>query len=163
VYDLEWVLHALRIDEQRDRIYVEAKGLYSVEEYLQARYYMFRQVYFHRTLRSAEAVLNSALNRARLLIERGALGFRTAGSVFERMLAGEKASVGEYLQLDDTDVMFRLKEWSRDQDEILSDLATRLMHRRLFKAIDLGAEASKSFETAGDIVRRGGLIQPITL
>ena len=57
MYDLEWVLHALRIDEPGDRIYVDSKGLYAVEEYLQARYYMFRQVYFHRTLRSAEAVL----------------------------------------------------------------------------------------------------------
>lgn len=157
IYDLEWVLHTLRIDETRDRIYVEAKGLYSVEEYLQARYYMFRQVYFHRTLRSAEAVLNSALSRARLLIEQGALGFRTAGSVFEKMLAGEQADTREYLQIDDTDVMFRLKEWSRDDDEILSDLATRLMDRKLFKAIDLGADASTSFwETAADIVRRGG-------
>lgn len=157
MYDLEWVLHALRIDEPRDRIYVESKGLYSVEEYLQARYYMFRQVYFHRTLRSAEAVLNSALNRARLLIETGALGFRTAGSVFEKMLSGEQAGTREYLQLDDTDVMFRLKEWSRDGDEILADLATRLMNRKLFKAIDLGADVSGSFwETAAEIVRRGG-------
>jgi len=157
LYDLEWVLHALRIDEPCDRIYVESKGLYSVEEYLQARYYMFRQVYFHRTLRSAEAVLNSALNRARLLIERGMLGFRTAGSVFEKMLAGEQASTSEYLQLDDTDVMFRLKEWSSDRDEILSDLATRLMHRRLFKAIDVASDASESFwEAASEIVRAGG-------
>ena len=157
LYDLEWVLHALRIDEPRDRIYVEAKGLYSVEEYLQARYYMFRQVYFHRTLRSAEAVLNSALNRARLLIERGKLGFRMPGSVFEKMLTGEQVNASEYLQLDDTDVMFRLKEWSRDDDEILADLATRLMHRRLFKAIDLGADMSDRFwETAGEIVRGGG-------
>ena len=154
LYDLEWVLHALRIDEPCDRIYVEAKGLYSVEEYLQARYYMFRQVYFHRTLRSAEAVLNSALNRARLLIERGKLGFRMPGSVFEKMLTGEQVNASGYLQLDDTDVMFRLKEWSRDDDQILADLATRLMHRRLFKAIDLGADMSERFwETAGEIVR----------
>jgi HD superfamily phosphohydrolase len=160
LYDLEWVLHALRIDEPCDRIYVEAKGLYSVEEYLQARYYMFRQVYFHRTLRSAEAVLNSALKRARLLIERGDLAFRMPGSVFEKMLTGEQVNAGEYLQLDDTDVMFRLKEWSRDDDEILADLSTRLMHRRLFKAIDLGADMSERFwETAGEIVR-GGAFDP---
>ncbi|HET8677494.1 MAG TPA: HD domain-containing protein, partial [Blastocatellia bacterium] len=55
IYDLEWVLHALKIEQDSDRVYVESKGLYAVEEYLQARYYMFRQVYFHRTLRSAEA------------------------------------------------------------------------------------------------------------
>lgn len=157
MYDLEWVLHALRIDEACDRIFVESKGLYSVEEYLQARYYMFRQVYFHRTLRSAEAVLNSALNRARLLIERGRLGFRTAGSVFEKMLTGEPVSTREYLQLDDTDVMFRLKEWSRDEDVILADLSLRLMDRRLFKAIDLGVDMSENFwESAREIVRGGG-------
>ena len=157
MYDLEWVLHALRIDEECDRIYVESKGLYSVEEYLQARYYMFRQVYFHRTLRSAEAVLNSALSRARLLIERGKLGFHMPGSVFEKMLTSEAVTPSEYLQLDDTDVMFRLKEWSRDEDGILADLAMRLMDRRLFKAIDLGVDVSESFwETAREIVRAGG-------
>jgi HD superfamily phosphohydrolase len=157
IYDLEWVLHALRIDELDDRIYVESKGLYAVEEYLQARYYMFRQVYFHRTLRSAEAVLISALNRARILIERGELKFRMAGSVFEKMLMAEPVSTTEYLQLDDTDVMFRLKEWSREADEILADLAARLIHRRLFKAIDLGADQPANFwESANEIVRRAG-------
>lgn len=157
MYDLEWVLHALRIDESRDQIYVESKGLYAVEEYLQARYYMFRQVYFHRTLRSAEAVLISALNRARTLIERGSLGFRMPGSVFEKMLTGQQVGTREYLQLDDTDVMFRLKEWSRDDDEILADLATRLIHRRLFKAIDLAGALPEGFWiSAGEIVRRAG-------
>ena len=63
-YDLEWVVNAIEVDESADRIYVSARGLYAVEEYLQARYYMFRQVYFHRTLRSAEAVLRSVLRRA---------------------------------------------------------------------------------------------------
>src|SRR6266705_675896 len=160
LYDLEWIINALQIDEAGDRIYVAARGIFAVEEYLQARYYMFRQVYFHRTLRSAEAVLNSALSRARLLIERGNLAFRMPGSVFEKMLTGEQVNAGEYLQLDDTDVMFRLKEWSRDDDEILADLATRLMHRRLFKAIDLGADMSERFwETAGEIVR-GGAFDP---
>ena len=157
MYDLEWVLHALRIDEDRDHIYVDSKGLYAVEEYLQARYYMFRQVYFRRTLRSAEAVLISTLNRARLLIESGTLRFRMPGSPFEKLLLGEQASTSEYLQLDDTDLLFRLKEWSRDNDEILADLARRLMDRRLFKAIDLGADVSERFwSAAAEIVHQAG-------
>ncbi len=157
MYDLEWVLHALRLDEASDRIYVESKGLFAVEEYLQARYYMFRQVYFHRTLRSAEAVLISLLNRARFLIARGKLRFQTPGSPFQKMLLGEEASTAEYLQLDDTDLAFRMKEWSREEDGTLADLAMRLLHRRLFKAIDVDAGAPESFwESAKDIVRRGG-------
>ena len=137
IYDLEWVLHALKVDEQADRVYVEAKGLYAVEAYLQARYYMFRQVYFHRTLRSAEAVLVSTLNRARELIQRDELEFRMRGSVLEKMLMSEPVTAVEYSQLDDIDVTFHLKQWSQDADSILSDLASRFVRRRLFKAVDL--------------------------
>ncbi|MEW6206795.1 MAG: HD domain-containing protein [Acidobacteriota bacterium] len=137
IYDLEWVLHALKIDESADRIYVEAKGLYAVEEYLQARYYMFRQVYFHRTLRSAEAVLVSTLKRARCLIERGESCFRLPGSAFEKMLCGQSVTTSEYLQMDDTDVVFHLKQWTRESDPLLADIARRFIDRKLFKAIDI--------------------------
>ncbi len=159
IYDMEWVLHALKIDEHSDRVYVEAKGLYAVEEYLQARYYMFRQVYFHRTLRSAEAVLVSALMRARELMERDELGFRMRGSVFEKMLIGEAVSTSEYLQLDDTDLTFHLKQWSRDRDATLADLASRFIHRKLFKAIDIefaADDAIRFWERAEEVVRRAG-------
>lgn len=159
IYDLEWVLHALKIEPDSDRVYVESKGLYAVEEYLQARYYMFRQVYFHRTLRSAEAVLISTLRRARELMERDELEFRMRGSVFERMLAGEQVTTSEYLQLDDTDVTFHLKQWSRDRDPLLADLARRFINRSLFKAFDLELppEARERFwEQARACVRRAG-------
>jgi HD superfamily phosphohydrolase len=147
IYDLEWVLHALDIDDASDRVFVEAKGLYAVEEYLQARYYMFRQVYFHRTLRSAEAVLVSTLKRAKELLERDALGFRMCHSAFEKMLAGETVTTSEYLQLDDTDITFYLKQWMDDEDAILADLAQRFVHRKLFKAMDLelDEEATREF------------------
>jgi HD superfamily phosphohydrolase len=137
VYDLEWVLHALKIDDDNDRVYVEAKGIHAIEEYLQARYYMFRQVYFHRTLRSAEAVLVSALGRARELIEKGELGLLLPDSVFEKMLLRQQATTSQYLQLDDSNIIFNLKYWSGHTDPILSDLSRRFINRRLFKAADL--------------------------
>lgn len=136
-YDLEWIIHALEIDEQNERIYVAANGLYAVEEYLQARFYMFRQVYFHRSLRSAEAVLMSILRRAVELMRAGVLEFIVANSVMERVLKGEHLTTGEYLRFDDHDVMFHLKQWAREPDAILNDLARRFLERRLFKAIDL--------------------------
>jgi HD superfamily phosphohydrolase len=159
IYDSEWVLHALRIDDQSNRVYVEAKGLYAIEEYLQARYYMFRQVYFHRTLRSAEAVLVSTLNRARELIGQNALGFRMLGSAFEKMLMGEEVSTSEYLKLDDTDLTFHLKQWTQDADPVLSDLASRFIHRKLFKAIDLDiatGRAESFLARAEQVIRRAG-------
>ncbi|HXG65285.1 MAG TPA: HD domain-containing protein [Blastocatellia bacterium] len=159
IYDLEWVLHALKIDEESDRVYVESKGLYAVEEYLQARYYMFRQVYFHRTLRSAGVVLSAALKRARELMQGDRLQFRTRGSVFERIVMGEAVTTGEYLQLDDTDFAFHLKQWARDPDPVVSDLSRRFVDRKLFKAIDLDlpAEAIEEFRgRAQEVVSRAG-------
>jgi HD superfamily phosphohydrolase len=153
------VLHALKIDPQSDHVYVEAKGLYAVEEYLQARYYMFRQVYFHRTLRSAEAVLVATLNRARELLRRGALGFRMPGSTFERMLMGEPVTTAEYLRLDDVDLTFHLKQWSSDPDPVLSDLAGRFIDRRLFKAVDInltGDSFDQFWRRASEVVSQAG-------
>src|SRR6266700_1422742 len=80
LFDLEWIINSLHIDEQADRIYVAARGIHAVEEYLQARYYMFRQVYFHRTLRSAEAGLRSALRRSLELMNKGEEVWCVAGS-----------------------------------------------------------------------------------
>jgi len=158
VYDLEWVLHALKIDRSTGRIYVEAKGLHAIEEYLQARYYMFRQVYFHRTLRSAEALLTSALTRARELAA-GSGDVTIHGEVFRKMLLGEPATTAEFLELDDTDLVFNLKQWGREQDPILSDLARRFVSRRLFKASDLeipGDVTPLFLERAAHLVSRFG-------
>src|SRR5262249_28643610 len=165
LYDLEWVLHALGIDSQSDRIVVDVKGVYAVEEYLQARYYMFRQVYFHRTLRSAEAVLVSALRRARTLgdaavrpapAKEDAAGQR---AVLSRILASSDISPSEYLQLDDNDLMFQLKLWSRSNDSVLSDLSRRLLDRKLFKTIDVaagGRDPDLLWQRARDVVAEHG-------
>jgi uncharacterized protein len=137
IYDLEWIINALAIDEAADRIYVEARGVYAVEEYLQARYYMFRQVYFHRTLRSAEAVLRSIIRRALQLFHEGREVWHAGGTAFEKILRREPLMITEHLQIDDSDFVFHVKQWQNSSDHILSDLSRRFIARRLFKAIDL--------------------------
>jgi hypothetical protein len=159
IYDLEWVINALQIDEANDRIYVAARGLYAVEEYLQARYYMFRQVYFHRTLRSAEAVLRSALRRALELLAAGQPVWCARGTAFEKVLRGETMTVADHLEMDDSDVLFHIKQWQRADDPILSDLSRRFVGRRLFKAIDLDMpeEERESFLAAArSVVEQAG-------
>ena len=159
IYDLEWIINALAIDEAADRIYVEARGVYAVEEYLQARYYMFRQVYFHRTLRSAEAVLRSIVCRALQLFAEGQDVWHASGTAFEKILRREPLTVGEHLQIDDSDIVFHVKQWQKSSDQILSDLSRRFVARRLFKAIDLDMpqEQKGEFLTAArGIVERAG-------
>ena len=159
IYDLEWIINALAIDEAADRIYVEARGLYAVEEYLQARYYMFRQVYFHRTLRSAEAVLRSIIRRALTLNAEGVDVWHAPGTAFDKILRREGLTITEHLQVDDSDVVFHVKQWQQSTDAILSDLSKRFTRRRLFKAIDLdmpAAEKDEFLDNARNAVSRGG-------
>ena len=159
IYDLEWIINALAIDEENDRIYVAARGLYAVEEYLQARYYMFRQVYFHRTLRSAEAVLRSILRRALKLLETGQPVWYAPETAFEKVLRRRPLAITEHLEVDDSDVLFHVKQWHRASDEILGDLSRRFTGRRLFKAIDLDmpvAERPGFLSAARDCVMRAG-------
>jgi uncharacterized protein len=137
IYDLEWVIKCLEIDETNDRLYVSARGLYAVEDYLQARYYMFRQVYFHRTLRSAEAVLRSLLHRALEVFQSGLPVWHAENTPFEKVLRGEKLGLEDHLRIDDSDVLFHIKQWQYSDDRILSDLSRRFLNRRLFKAFDL--------------------------
>jgi uncharacterized protein len=137
IYDLEWIIKSIEIDEENDRLFVSARGIYAVEDYLQARYYMFRQVYFHRTLRSAESILRSLLRRALYLFQNGETVWFAKETAFEKILSGEKLSLKEHLSIDDTDVAFHIKQWQNSDDKILSDLSRRFLNRRLFKAFDL--------------------------
>lgn len=154
-YDLEWIIHALRLDLERQQIYVSAKGLYAVEEYLQARFYMFRQVYFHHSLRAVENMLISILRRAVRLIEEGQLGF--LGSAVAKLLSGQEMTTAEFLSLDDYDLMFHIKQWMHEQDPVLRDLCYRFINRKLFKSIDLRQEHDGAFvEEARLIVEAAG-------
>ncbi len=137
IYDLEWIIKSLEIDEENDRLYVSARGIYAVEGYLQARYYMYRQVYFHRTLRSAETILRSMIRRALDLHQSGTKVWLASGTAFEKILQGQKLSLEEHLSIDDTDVMFHIKQWNSSEDKILSDLSARFLNRKLFKIFDL--------------------------
>lgn len=160
VYDLEWIVKSIEIDTASDRLYVSAQGIYAVEDYLQARYYMFRQVYFHRTLRAGEAILKSILRRALQVTKDGGKVWCAQDTPFEKIVAGGKLSLGDHLALDDSDVLFHIKQWQKSEDKILSDLATRFLNRRLFKAYDLDMPEPERHEflaKAKEVVAAAGL------
>jgi HD superfamily phosphohydrolase len=159
IYDLEWIIKSLEIDPENDRLYISAGGLHAVEDYLQARYYMFRQVYFHRTLRSAEAVLRSLFRRALELCAEGANIWYAENSAFSRVLHRRELSLADHLELDDHDVVFHIKRWQHAEDPILRDLSRRFIGRRLFKAFDLDmpeTEREQFIKAAFTVVEQAG-------
>ena len=160
VFDLEWIIKSIEIDEAADRLYVSARGIYAVEDYLQARYYMFRQVYFHRTLRAAESILQSLLRRTLSLFQSGEPVWYSPGTAVEKILNGEPLSLKEHLSLDDHDLIYCIKRWQRSNDPVLADLCSRFLDRRLFKAFDLDMpedERRAFVEETRKVVERAGL------
>jgi HD superfamily phosphohydrolase len=52
----------------RDQLVVEEKGIYSIENFLNARRLMYWQVYLHKTSVSAERMLVNIIRRAQALV-----------------------------------------------------------------------------------------------
>lgn len=131
-FDLERVIHTLTLC--RGRVVFVEKGVPSAEEYVLARYYMYWQVYFHKTTRSEELLLRRAWARAVELFRSGALAEHEILPSLTPFLRGEP-SLDEYLAVDDVDVWMAFKRWRYADDPILQDLAGRLLDRRLLKPV----------------------------
>jgi HD superfamily phosphohydrolase len=120
-----------------DELLIEEKGIYSIEKFLIARRLMYWQVYLHKTVLGAEALLHQIFRRARLLIHEKVDLFSTPALHFVLQSSPERALhselVNAFVQLDDSDVMSAVKVWSSHSDAILSQLCTRLLNRHLFK------------------------------
>ena len=136
-YDLGWLLHALTTDEQGTRLAVAAKGVSAVEVYLQARYHMYRNVYFHKVVRSAEGMVKLALQRAKRLAVQERLSWPPRDHVVYKALLGQRLTMTEFTDLDDVSLMHCFKLWATADDAPLAALCTGLLYRRLFKTIDL--------------------------
>lgn len=146
IYDLEWIIESIEIDPQEEKIYVSSKGIHAVEDYIQGRHYMFKQVYFHRNLRSAEVVLSSLIQRAVDLVEKGETVWLAEATPFEKILRKQPLTTIEYLQMDDSDVVFHIKKWQQSKDKILADLSKRFIDRNFFKSFELDMNEEKNQE-----------------
>ena len=128
------------LDVKDDRLVVESKGIYSIENFLMSRRLMYWQVYLHKTSVAAEKMLINTLLRAKELSRNGEKLF--ASPSLSYFLKNETAIAdfeqnGEALyhfsNLDDNDIWTSLKVWSNHPDKVLSVLSNNMIDRKLFK------------------------------
>ena len=136
-FDLEWVLHALTIDAATDRLAVTLKGISAVETYLQARFNMYRHVYFHKVVRSAEGMVKLALQRAKRLVVQRRLDWPRETDPAYKALLGQRMTMRELNDLDDVSILHCFKLWSHGPDAVLAQLCRGLLFRQTFKTVDL--------------------------
>lgn len=128
------------LDVVNDKLVVESKGIYSVEKFLIARRLMYWQVYFHKTVVSAEQMLIKVLQRAKELSQNNIELFGTSSLqlflknnfTIEDFKSNPKVFEA-FTELDDYDIMASIKEWQNHSDNILASLSNKIVKRELFK------------------------------
>ena len=118
-----------------DRLVVEAKGIYSIENYLTTRRLMYWQVYLHKTAVGYEKILVNTLRRARDLMRQGHQVFASPALAYFLSSDSDfdQQALDIYAELDDSDIWSALKAWKHSDDKILSTLAADMTDRHLFK------------------------------
>ncbi len=118
---------------------VEAKGIYTIEDFLLARRLMYWQVYLHKTVVTAEQMLRQAVRRARALAASGSLpttspslSFFLKNNIDADALIANDQTLSAFCSLDDDDVTVSLKLWAQSPDTILAFLSSSIINRRLF-------------------------------
>ncbi|WP_110930536.1 HD domain-containing protein [Paenibacillus bouchesdurhonensis] len=151
--DMDRILRMLR--PYQGRIVVKETGMHAVEDYLMSRYQMYWQIYFHPVTRSSEIILRQILRRAKELFAEG-----YSFSFLPHPLPGlfnSDLTVQQYLLLDEALVQTAFMQWKNEEDELLSDLCTRFMDRKLYKYVELESLNLDKIEEIREIFRNLGL------
>jgi len=135
-------------------VMIEAKGIYAVENFLISRRLMYWQVYLHKTVLAGDELLRGLLHRAQEHLGAGAApdwlrhGSRALLFFLRHDVHADHIDTPEvrrhYLQLDDTDVLFSLKQWMRGPDPVLADLCRRFINRGFLRVTFLPERPSES-------------------
>jgi hypothetical protein len=107
---------------------VEEKGIYSIEKFLVARRLMYWQVYLHKTVVSAEQMLQRIIKRAKFVHAQCA---EPLNSFINQPIAD--VTLAQFCSMDDFDVMMAIKRWCSNEDKVLSILCNSIIDRNLLK------------------------------
>lgn len=121
-----------------DQLVIDEKGIYSIEKFLIARNLMYWQVYLHKTVLSAELMLENVLKRAKELMLNGFPLRASSSLLFFLSRENQSSGISEedlkhFANIDDFDIVMALKEWAQSSDKVLAMLSQQLIDRKLFR------------------------------
>ncbi|MCJ7932982.1 MAG: HD domain-containing protein [Chryseobacterium sp.] len=131
------IISMMNVCEEGELV-IDAKGIYSIENFLTARMFMYWQVYYHKTSALAEFLLVKILERAKYLISQGIELPATDNLkyfLYREKSAATDEDIERFTQLDDNDVIQAMKEWQNSDDFILSYWCQCVIQRNLPKTI----------------------------
>ncbi|MBU7016502.1 MAG: HD domain-containing protein [Theionarchaea archaeon] len=145
-FDMQRVFHSLVIGdiEGENHLIMLLKGLHAFEGFFIARHHMYWQVYFHKTTRSCEVIMEKIILRMKETIED--LDIEIPHEL-ENLLSKKRPDVEEFFLLDDCTILETIKKCRSSKDKILRDLSNRFFRRKIFKCVRRG-----KIEDIGNII-----------
>ena len=140
-FDVDWLLRNISIETAtftpvKGQTVVginHKKGLNVLEQYLLGRHYMYIHVYYHKVIRSFEAIVNNLIKRILEKEHKKLAGYKVIEALFNSTI-----SIEDYLQLDDFVMMSWFNEWytcNKAKDPVLRKLLEYFFCRVPFKVI----------------------------
>lgn len=138
------------LDVRNNKLVVESKGIYSIENFLLSRRLMYWQVYHHKTAIGAENVLINTLKRAKVLTSQGVKLFASPSLNYFlthniQKINFDDDAIQHFIDLDDSDIWCALKVWTNSDDFLLSTLSHAFINRDLFKTEILAEPATDDY------------------
>ncbi len=130
-FDLERILRTMRVKDQR--LVVKQSGIYSVENYIMARYHMYWQVYLHPIARSYEGLLVCIFKRMKYLFVHDPHKVKDVEMFHPFLQEDHEVTIEELFYLDESAAMYGFIKLCKCEDSILRDLANRILNRELFE------------------------------
>ncbi|WP_121460278.1 HD domain-containing protein [Chryseobacterium defluvii] len=141
------IISMMNVCEEGELV-IDAKGIYSIENFLTARMFMYWQVYYHKTSALAEFLLVKILERAKYLVSQG-VELPATENLKYFLYRGKSAATDEdverFTQMDDNDVIQAMKLWQNSDDFILSYWCRCVIQRNLPKTIISSHPFEKEF------------------
>lgn len=131
------IISMMNVCEEGELV-IDAKGIYSIENFLTARMFMYWQVYYHKTSALAEFLLVKILERAKYLVSLR-VELPATDNLKYFLYRGKSAATDEdierFTRLDDNDIIQAMKEWQHSDDFVLSYWCKSVIQRNLPKTI----------------------------
>ena len=158
VFDLERLLTSLSYYKQGGKLHlaIDYKGLHALEEFILARYFMYEQVYLHKTSLAAEFLLLAIFRRVADLSKVKKLELRHPS--LSKLFGGRPLTNYEFWLLDDYLLYTAIASWAKEADPILSDLCQRFLSRKLLKSAQAATPqlAKKLYTKAVGLAKQKG-------
>ena len=135
--NVERIISMMNVSEEQ--LVIDAKGIYSIENYLTARMFMYWQVYYHKTAALAEHILVQILNRAKYLVLQNIILDAPANLKYfltkNHFDEATEEDIKRFTLLDDMDVFQAIKDWADHDDFILARLCKIVIYRDFPKSV----------------------------